>query len=383
LSDNKRRHAVVMVSFSFATAFMLHLLLFCTAPMVTVIMDEMDLSHADFGFIFAAAMISLVIFRIPWGLVGDRIGYLNAFRLALPLAVGFAVLRAFSPGYAILLVSQFLLGISLAMVLPCLPLIVREWATSRPGLSTGIYVSGFAAGNATALALTPQLLKVMEWREVLLAYSGLAALVCVLWFALARSRERGVSGVRFQGFGWLLRDRYVWVLLLFMMAAMGSYDTLATWLPKVLEMKDLDKALASLLPLGFFIAGPIVGTLSDRASSNSTIVAVCGVLAAGSIVGISYAPFPLVLGCIFLAGFATIGVLTISLTMPAKHERLSPTAGSVVGLTSALGNVGPLAMPVLFGFLIDVTDGFYASIFSVAALAGVAFVVGSRIGERG
>jgi len=372
-----------MVSFSFAIAFMLHLLLFCTAPMVTVIMDEMELSHADFGFIFAAAMISLVIFRIPWGLVGDRIGYLNSFRIALPLAVGFAVLRAFSPGYAVLLVSQFLLGVSLAMVLPCLPLIVKEWATGRPGLSTGIYVSGFAAGNATALALTPQLLKVMEWREVLLAYSGLAALVCLLWFPLARSRGSGDSGVPLLGLGRLLRDKYVWVLLLFMMAAMGSYDTLATWLPRVLEMKDLDKALASLLPLGFFIAGPVVGTLSDRAGNNSTIVAVCGVLAAASIVGISYAPFPLLLVCIFLAGFATIGVLTISLTMPARHERLSPAAGSVVGLTSALGNVGPLVMPVLFGFLIDVTDGFYASIFSVAALAGLAFILGSRIRLRG
>ncbi|MBM4444824.1 MAG: MFS transporter [Chloroflexi bacterium] len=383
MSDHKRSHAVVMVSFSFAIAFMLHLLLFCTAPMVTVIMDEMELSHADFGFIFAAAMISLVIFRIPWGLVGDRIGYLNSFRIALPLAVGFAVLRAFSPGYAVLLVSQFLLGVSLAMVLPCLPLIVKEWATGRPGLSTGIYVSGFAAGNATALALTPQLLKVMEWREVLLAYSGLAALVCLLWFPLARSRGSGDSGVPLLGLGRLLRDKYVWVLLLFMMAAMGSYDTLATWLPRVLEMKDLDKALASLLPLGFFIAGPVVGTLSDRAGNNSTIVAVCGVLAAASIVGISYAPFPLLLVCIFLAGFATIGVLTISLTMPARHERLSPAAGSVVGLTSALGNVGPLVMPVLFGFLIDVTDGFYASIFSVAALAGLAFILGSRIRLRG
>ncbi len=168
-----------------------------------------------------------------------------------------------------------------------------------------------------------------------------------------------------------------------MMASMGSYDTLATWLPKVLEMKDLNKALASLLPLGFFLAGPVVGLVSDRISNSSTIVAISGVVAAASIVGINYVPFPLVLLCIFLAGFSTIGVLTISLTMPTKDQRLSVTAGSVVGLTSALGNVGPLAMPVLFGFLIDVTDTFHASILSVAALAGIAFVFGSRIGKQG
>ena len=246
-TESKRSYGLVMVAFSFTIAFMLHLLLFCTAPMVTIIMEEMDLSHAEFGFVFAAAMISLVIFRIPWGLIGDRIGYLNAFRIALPLAAGFAVLRAFSTGYAVLLTSQFLLGMSLAMVLPCLPLMVREWMPTKPGLSTGIYVSGFAAGNATALALTPQLLKIMDWRQVLLAYSGIAVLICLLWLAFARSTAKGDSGLRFDSFTRLLKDKYVWVLLLFMMASMGSYDTLATWLPKVLEMKDLNGALASLL----------------------------------------------------------------------------------------------------------------------------------------
>ena len=381
-TESKNSYGLVMVAFSFTIAFMLHLLLFCTAPMVNVIMEEMDLSHTGFGFVFSAAMISLVIFRIPWGLVGDRIGYLNAFRVALPLAAGFAVLRAFSTGYTVLLVSQVLLGMSLAMVLPCLPLMVREWMPTKPGLSTGIYVSGFAAGNATALALTPQLLKIMDWRQVLLAYSGIAVLICLLWLAFARSTARGDSGLRFDSFTRLLKDKYVWVLLLFMMASMGSYDTLATWLPKVLEMKDLNGALASLLPLGFFLAGPVVGMVSDRVSNSSTIIAISGVVAAVSIVGINYAPFPVVLLCIFLAGFSTIGVLTISLAMPTRHPRLSATAGSVVGLTSALGNIGPLAMPVLFGFLIDVTGTFYASIFTVAALAGVAFTLGSRVSEQ-
>jgi cyanate permease len=35
-------------------------------------------------------------------------------------------------------------------------------------------------------------------------------------------------------------------------------------------------------------------------------------------------------------------------------------------------------MPVIFGLLIDVTGTFQASVLSVAALAGVTFVLGSR-----
>ena len=380
-SGSKGGYHRVMISFSFIIAFLLHLLLFATAPMVTVIMEEMDLSHADFGLVYSAAMISLIVFRIPWGLIGDRIGYLNAFRIALPLLAASAVLRAFSPTYSILLLSQFLLGLGLAAVLPCLPLMVKEWSPRVLGLSTGIYVSGFAVGNATALGLTPHLLEMMGWRDVLLVYSVLAAVVGGLWWGLARSAVKSTSEFQLENFARVLKDRYVWVLLFFMVASMGSYDTLATWMPKVLEMKGLNKALASLLPLGFFLAGPIVGFASDRFQDRKAMVALLGAVAAASIMGINYAPGPLLLLCIFLSGFTIIGVLTISLAMPVEHERLSASAGGVIGLISSLGNIGPLVMPIVFGFLIDATGTFQASVLSVAVLAGVTFILGSKVSE--
>lgn len=381
-SGSKGEYHRVMLSFSFTIAFLLHLLLFATAPMVTVIMEEMDLSHADFGFVFSVAMISLIVFRIPWGLIGDRIGYLNAFRIALPISAVAAALRTFSPSYSTLLLSQFLLGLGLAAVLPCLPLIVKEWSSGKTlGLSTGIYVSGFVVGNATALGLTPHLLGIMGWRDVLLAYSGLALIVGGLWWGLARSAVKNTSEFQLENFAKVLKERYAWVLLFFMIASMGSYDTLATWMPKVLEMKELNKALASLLPLGFFLAGPLVGFASDRFRDRRTMVALLGAVAAASIIGANYAPFPLLLLCIFLSGFTIIGVLTITLAVPAEHERLSASVGGVVGLISSLGNVGPLVMPIVFGFLIDVTGTLQASVLSVAALAGVTFILGSRVSE--
>jgi len=381
-ANKTKKYYWVMLSFSFTIALLLHVLLFATAPMVTVIMEEMGLSHADFGFVFSAAMISLILFRIPWGFIGDKIGYLDALRIALPISTASAVLRAFSPGYLSLLLSQFFLGVGLAAVMPCLPLLAKEWSSGKTlGLSTGIYVAGFAAGNATALGLTPHLLAMMDWRDVLLAYSGLAAVVCGLWWAFARSTVKGTSDFQLRNFGLILKDRYVWVLLFFMIASMGSYDTLATWMPKVLEMKGLNKTLASLFPLGFFLAGPIVGFASDRFRDRKAVIALLGAVAAASIMGINYAPFPLLLVCIFLSGFTIIGVLTISLAVPAEHERLSASVGGVIGLISSLGNIGPLVMPVVFGFLIDVTGTFQASVLSVAVLAGVTFILGSRVSE--
>jgi cyanate permease len=365
-----------MISFSFVIAFLLHLLLFVTAPMVTQIMKEMNLSYADFGLVFSAAMISLLLFRIPWGLIGDRIGYLNVFRIALPITAASAIFRGFASSYSTLLVSQFFLGLGLAAFLPCLPLVIKEWAPGRKvGFSTGIYVSGFALGNFTALGLTPQLLKAMSWREILLIDGGFAAGVAGLWWVLAKSVVREESEFRLKGFTLVLKEKYVWILLLLMIVSMGSYDTLATWMPKVLEVRELNKAFASLLPLGFVLAGPVVGFLSDRLWDKKKILAILGALSCASVIGINYIPFPFLLFCIFLAGFTITGVFAIALSSPAEYSQLSSSIGGVVGLISSLGNIGPLLMPVVFGYLIDVTGAFHASMFAVAALSCVTLIL--------
>lgn len=370
----------IMLSFSFVIAFLLHLLLFATAPMVTQIMGEMHLSYADFGLVFSAAMISLLLFRIPWGIIGDRIGYLNVFRIALPISAASAILRGFSTDYSTLLISQFFLGLGSAAILPCLPLVIQEWASDRAlGFSTGIYVSGFALGNFTALGLTPQLLTILGWREILLIDSGVATLVAGLWWGFAKSFVKEKSEFELENFTLVLKDKYVWILLIFMIASMGSYDTLATWMPKVLEMKELNKVFASLLPLGFFLAGPVVGLLSDRFWDKRIILAILGAVSCASIIGINYVPFPFLLFCIFLAGFTITGVFTIALSSPAEHSHLSSSIGAVVGLISSLGNIGPLIMPVVFGLLIDVTGTFYASMFAVAALSCVTLILSSSV----
>ena len=381
-SIGDRKYRGIMLSFAFVIAFLLHLLLFGTGPMVTQIMVEMNLSYADFGFVFSAVMMGLLLFRIPWGLIGDRIGYLNVFRIALPITAASAILRGFSLSYPTLLVSQILLGLGSAAILPCLPLVVREWAFNRTlGFSTGIYVSGFALGNFTALGLTPHLLTVMSWREILLIHSGFATLVAGLWWGFARSVGNEKSEFKPEKFTLILKEKYVWILLLFMIASMGSYDTLATWMPKVLEMRGFNKAFASLLSMGFFLAGPAVGLLSDRFWDKKKILAILGAVSCVSVVGINYAPFPFLPLSIFLAGFTITGVFTVALSAPAEHSHLSSSMGGVIGLISSLGNIGPLVMSVVFGLLIDLTGTFYLSIFAIAALSSVTLLLSATVNK--
>jgi len=372
------KHKWIMISFSFIIAFLLHLLLFATAPMATLIMREMNLSYASVGFIFSAAMVSLIIFRLFWGFISDKVGYVKILKVALPVSAVSAMLRGLSKSYIQLLFSQFFLGVGLAVVLPCLPLLVKEWFPEKPGFLTGIYISGFAIGNVTALGLTSYLLELTNWRTILLIYGFIALILSVFWWIFAKSNLKTRSNIKLKNFIKLFKFKQVWILTFFLIASMGTYDTLATWMPKILEMKGFNKVFSSFLPLGFFIAGPTTGFILDKVKSRKGFIASLGLISFISIINLIYAPLSILILCLFLAGFTSISMLTVSLTMPAEDKQLSPYAGSITGIVSSLGNIGPFIMPVIFGFLIDVTGGFQASIITIAFLAGVTFTLGSK-----
>ena len=176
----------------------------------------------------------------------------------------------------------------------------------------------------------------------------------------------------------MLRERVVWILLLLLVGSMGCYDTLASWMPRVLQMKGLEPGFASLLPAGFFAAGPLIGLVLDRFPNRRALVVLLGVLAAVSIALITTSSVPVLLGCLFIVGFATTGVSIASLTIPLEQKRLSPYAGTVVGFVTSASNVGPLVVPVVFGYLIDVTGYYSASVFTVAIFGAIIFVGCSR-----
>jgi MFS transporter, NNP family, nitrate/nitrite transporter len=363
---------------AFAVAFLADLLLFAPSPMVHVLMAEMHLTHAQFGLLFSVAIVSVMFARLPLGLVADRRGYVTVLRVALIVSALAAGGRALAMSYTGLLVSQFVLGLGLAALMPCLSLMVKAWASARPGLGTGIYFSGFAVGSVVALALTPVLLEAMWWRHVLLLYAALPLVVCLASLLLGTRGEAVASSVRLRDVRHLLREREVWILLLLMAGAMGCYDTLANWMPRVLQIKGLEPGLSSLMPAGFFAAGPIIGLVLDRFPRRSVLVALLGILAAASTALVTTPSLPVLLVCLFSLGFALSGVCTTSLTIPVERPRLSPYAGTVVGFVTSASNVGPLVMPVAFGHLIDLTGYYSASLFMVAIVGGVIFVGCSR-----
>ena len=255
----------------------------------------------------------------------------------------------------------------------------KSFIKNMAGFATGLYVAGFAAGNASALALTPRLLSFFNWRMILLVYALLPVIITIIWW-LFIPEETSLQTENHQPvqFRKIFMDRSLWVLLILVIAAMGGYDTLATWVPKVIEMKKMNPSFAMLLPIGFFFSGPIIGLLSDRFISRKALLIVMGFATLFSVLGIRSNHLILFNTSLFFAGFCPNSVLTMSLTIPASQERYASTVGGVVGVISSLGNIGTLLLPVVFGSLMDITGTYQMSLLFIALFSGSVFILSSQ-----
>lgn len=64
----------LMLVMAFIAAFLVHVLLFGITQMVSILREAMSLSRTPFGPVFSVSVISLVQFRLRWGLPADRRG---------------------------------------------------------------------------------------------------------------------------------------------------------------------------------------------------------------------------------------------------------------------------------------------------------------------
>lgn len=382
-----------MLSLGFLATFNVHLLLFSYSPLVPNIASELRLTNAQVGFLFSVSILTLMIFRIPWGILFDRRGFKKTMTLALALMGVFGLARGFAVDYTSLLLTQFFLGAGLSGVIPAIPRLVSCWfPREKIGVATGICLAGFPIGDFVALGFTTFLVSGLGgWRQVFQIYGVWCLLLVVLWWRFAYetgSEERTSASRSLKGdFARLLRNRVVWVLTGLYFCAGGCYDTLLVWLPNVLFARGFDvfsaSLVASMLPAGFLFSAIVVGALSDRVGLRKPFVLVMGAVSgpvlffAGTMGGLP------VYVMAFLSGLCTVGVLTIILAIPVETPSLSQNLSSVLGIVASVGNLGSFVLPTLVGQLRDVSGTFLLSMLLLAIVGEIMLALGFLLPETG
>jgi nitrate/nitrite transporter NarK len=382
-----------MLTLGFLATLNVHLLLFSYSPLVPNIAGELALTNAAAGFLFSVSILTLMVFRIPWGILFDRKGFKKTMTLALLLMGVFGLARGFAVDYNSLLITQFFLGVGLSGVIPAIPRLVSCWfPREKIGLATGICLAGFPLGDIVALSVTPfLLLAVSGWRQVFQVYGAWCLLLVVLWWRFAEENKKDqqppASASLRSEFTKLLKNRLVWVLTGLYFCAGGCYDTLLTWLPTVMEAQGFNpisaSIVASMLPAGFLFSAIIIGAYSDKLGLRKPFVLIMGaasgpvVFLTGILVGLP------VYVTAFFSGLFTVGVLTIVLAIPVETPSLSRSLSSVLGIVASVGNVGSFVLPTLVGQLRDVSGTFLLSMLLLAIVGEGMLALGLLLPETG
>lgn len=389
----------LMLILAFLTSLTVHLLLFSYSQLKEPIILEMQLTYAEAGFIFSMSMLALILIRIPWGLVIDRLGSRISLGLALSLLGIFGLLRGLAVNYETLLLFQLFMGVGVAATMPCFPKLVSAWfPPEKAGFAIGVIFSGYAIGDIIVLSVTPNLLTWhVGWRNIFLVFGIWALILTGLWWILAKEpkqnyttrdvREANSSSSLTKNFAMLLGVKQVWLLTGLYFCASACYDTLLVWLPSILEAKGFQLTTAglitSMLPLGFLIASFGVGSLSDRVGMRKPFILVLGLVSGPAIYAAGTLQGPAVWFFAFVIGLCTIGVLTIVLTLPVELPQTATFVGSAVGIISSIGNVGSFFMPTIVGHIKDVTGSFLGAMLLFAFLGELMLILGLPLTETG
>jgi NNP family nitrate/nitrite transporter-like MFS transporter len=389
------RNQGVMLALGFLATLDMHLLLFSYSPLVRSIADELALTNAEAGFLFSVSILTLMLFRIPWGMLFDRKGLKVTMGLALALMGVFGLVRGFAVDYATLLASQFLIGVALSGIIPAIPKLVSySFPREKVGLATGICLAGFPIGDVLAVGVTPYLIEAGNgWRQVFQVYGIWTLLLIFLWWKFASGEPKNHKALASSSpsvkrdFAKLLKMKEVWLLTGLYFCAGGCYDTMLLWLPDVLQSEGLNafnaSLVASMLPVGFLFSAIAVGAFSDKLGLRKPFILLMGFVSGPVLYLAGTMPGTAAYATAFLVGLCTVGVLTLVLAIPVEMPRLSPFLSSALGVVSSVGNAGSFLLPTLVGQLRDVSGTFLLSMVVLAVVGEGMFALGLILPETG
>jgi NNP family nitrate/nitrite transporter-like MFS transporter len=335
---------------------------------------ELHLSTVQFSWLAAIAVLSGSIWRLPLGILTDRVGGKRLFAILLLLTALPTALVARATTFGELMACAFFFGLagnSFSVGIAW----NAAWADKRrQGFALGVFGAGNVGASVTKL-IGPALIALVGWRSVPVLYAVLlVAMAAVVWFASPEPDRRPGSGRALRAMLAPLREVRTWRFGLYYVVVFGAYVALALWLPNYYtRVYHLKLSTAALLTAGFIFPAsllrPVGGWLSDRYGARPVTYAVfvamllaCVPLAApDGALGFHVGP---------AAFFALVEVLGVGMGLGKASvykyipEYFPNDVGAAGGLVGTLGALGGFVLPLAFGYL-ETSTGRPESCFGV------------------
>jgi NNP family nitrate/nitrite transporter-like MFS transporter len=336
------------------------------------IRSELKLNMVQFSWLAAIAVLSGSIWRLPLGILADRIGGRALMTILLLVTAVPTLAVAYATTFTGLLVLAICFGLAGNSFSVGIAWNAAWTDRERQGFALGVFGAGNVGASITKL-IGPALIALVPagaagglvpggWRFVPALYAVLlVVMAAAVWFLAPAPDRRPGSGRSLRAMVTPLRELRTWRFGLYYVVVFGAYVALSLWLPTYYHrVFGFSLARAAMLTALFIFPAsllrPLGGWLSDRYGARPVTYAVfiamllaCVPLAApAGALGFTVGP-----GLFFLL----IEVLGIGMGLgkASVYKYISDyypaDVGAVGGLVGTLGALGGFVLPLAFGYL--------------------------------
>lgn len=312
--------------------------------------DELGLSLAQIGALFAATNVGQVPTLLLWGYATDRVGERVVIAVGLGAAAAALAGAAFVSGFLslfVLLATACALGAGVNAASG--RAVMRWFGDEQRGLALGIRQTATPTGGVVAALTLPALAR---WDGPRAAFLGLAAFC--LAGALAGGlviRDRETEPPVARAVPWTLRDRSLWLLSagsgLYLVAQVGLISFVVLFLhdERGVGVGRAAAVLAAMQVLGV-VLGIGTGVWSDRLGTRLVPLRWVGLALAATAAlsaALLHAPLPLLVLALVIAGGLSMGWNGLSYAAAAELGGQARSGAAIGFQQTALAVAGAAA----------------------------------------
>jgi len=374
----------VMLSLTWLSYFVFGLVTFALAPLVTPIIEDLNISYSQMGLILGAWPLTYILVAAIGGAIVDRLGIRKSIFIGV-LVIGLSAgLRYFANGFVPMLLCVALFGVGGPLISTGNPKTISQWFRGKErGMAVGIYMTGVWIGSGLSVSLMNSVILPLtdySWRLAFAGYGLVALAVACLWWFLGRDvAAEDTNSERFDRvFKGLISIRNVQIILVMGLLTFAAGHGFGNWLPRILESGGLSPATAGIaasLPTWVGIPTIIIVPRLVPPHVRGRFIAIAASICTIALLIISQVSGATLIITLIIYGMATCCIFPfLVLIIMELPEVESKYVGSAGGMFFCVAEIGTFAGPFIMGAITDLTGGFTTGII---LLAGFSFL---RIG---
>ncbi len=366
----------------------------CMSVLFKEIAGDLGMNLVQMGLVWGTPAIAGVLVVFFAGMLSDRYGAPRVMGIACILAGIFGALRGTTDGFLSLALVTFLFALPMWVIPSSVFKVTATWFSGRRlVVANGVVSAGMGLGFTVGALISATRLSPLlgSWRGVLFLYGGISILMGLLWLLTVREHHQlrlGASPTKVplrQSIARVFPIKTLWLLGLTMLGFSGCVLGVIGYLPTYLRdigwtAASADGALTVFNGLSTMGVIPLA-LLSAKIGLRKAVLFPVLIV---TIVGVALLPLvggAMVWVIMIMVGVSRDGFMAVALTISTETEGVGVVyAGTAMGLTQTLMNVGGLSSPALGNSLADPANPaapypfFVWAAFGLLALIAFCFV---------